>query len=83
MAFNAPFVHHTKTAEKLQKLASYATGAGVIAGVLAFFIALDDTRYLSLWKSLRKWPMKTRHVRIGSDKWVVEVMSKFSTSHIT
>lgn len=43
MAFNAPFVHHTKTAEKLQKTASYATGVGVIVGVLAFFIALDDT----------------------------------------
>lgn len=43
MTFNAPFVYHTKTAEKLQKVASYATGAGVIVGVLAFFIALDDT----------------------------------------
>lgn len=43
MTFNTPFGHHTKTAEKLQKVASYATGVGVIVGVLAFFIALDDT----------------------------------------
>ena len=43
MAFNAPFVHHTDNAQKLQKLANFASGAGIIVGIVSFFAAGQAT----------------------------------------
>lgn len=44
MAFNAPFVHHTDNAQKLQKLANFASGgAGIIIGIISFFAAGQAT----------------------------------------
>lgn len=43
MAFNAPFVHHTDNAQKLQKLANVASGAGIIIGIVSFFAAGQAT----------------------------------------
>ncbi|MCT1635797.1 hypothetical protein QP921_09090 [Corynebacterium pseudodiphtheriticum] len=43
MTFNAPFVHHTDNAQKLQKLANFASGAGIIVGIVSFFAAGQAT----------------------------------------
>ena len=43
MTFNAPFVHHTDNAQKLQKLANFASGAGIIVGIVPFFAAGQAT----------------------------------------
>ncbi|MDK4317268.1 hypothetical protein [Corynebacterium pseudodiphtheriticum] len=43
MAFNAPFVHHAENAQKLQKLASYTTGAAILIGIISFFAAGQAT----------------------------------------
>lgn len=43
MPFKAPFTHHTENAQKLQKLASYTTGAGIFIGIISFFAAGQAT----------------------------------------
>lgn len=43
MTFNAPFTHHTDNAQKLQKLANFASGAGIIVGIVSFFAAGQAT----------------------------------------
>lgn len=43
MQFKAPFAHHAENAQKLQKLASYTTGAAILIGIISFFAAGQAT----------------------------------------
>lgn len=43
MQFKAPFIHHAQNAQKLQKLATYATGAAIFIGIISFFTVGEAT----------------------------------------